>query len=95
MKITFIKNHVSIYSGNSFYEAGTQADLRHGQKLIDLGVAYEGWEDTPLQGKPNTISLDDLSIEELRSLAKELKIRGAHLMKQETLIERLNASRTD
>ncbi len=44
MKITFTKDHMSVASGNSFYTAGTQADLLQGKVLIDLGVAREGWE---------------------------------------------------
>lgn len=43
MKISFTKDHQSAASGNSFYKAGTEADLRGAKTLIDLGVAREGW----------------------------------------------------
>lgn len=47
MKITFTEDHISIASGNSFYKAAVQADLRRGQELVDMGVAYEGWGKPP------------------------------------------------
>jgi len=43
MKITFVVDHQSPWSGNSLYLLGTRADLQHGQKLIDLEVAIPGW----------------------------------------------------
>lgn len=48
MKITFTKDHQSQLSGNSFYTAGTTADLSRGDELIALGVAYEGWGRAPV-----------------------------------------------
>lgn len=88
MKITFIEDHLSVLSGNERYTAGTQADLRRGQELIDLGVACEGWGDddpvvfafTPIENVP---------IDELREMAELQGIRGYARMKRETLIERL------
>lgn len=89
MKITFLENHVSVLSGNSYYDAGEQADLRRGQELIDQGIAYAGWGSppTPLQGPVST--LDSMSHDDLRALAKERGIVGYARMKFETLIERL------
>ena len=43
MKITFLQDHQSQMSGNSFYEAGTTADLWRGDELVALGVAQPGW----------------------------------------------------
>ena len=43
MKITFLQGHQSQMSGNSFYEAGTTADLWRGDELVALGVAQPGW----------------------------------------------------
>lgn len=43
MNITFIKEFIGFESGHSLYKVGDQATLRHGQRLINLGVAVEGW----------------------------------------------------
>ena len=43
MKITFIKDHQSVYSGNEFYPKGAQADLIRGQTLVNMKVARAGW----------------------------------------------------
>lgn len=44
MKITFTKDRQpDPLNGNSFYPAGTRADLRFGAELVALGVAVEGW----------------------------------------------------
>jgi hypothetical protein len=43
MKITFTKNFQGIESGNEFYKAGTEADLRRGEELVNLKVARVGW----------------------------------------------------
>jgi len=89
MKITFLEEHCSVLSGNSFYEVGVKADLRRGQELIDAGIAYAGWGKHPtnLQGESN--DLQDLPLDDLRNMAKERGIRGYWNMKEETLIERL------
>ena len=45
MKITFIRDAVpTYYTGWSFYAAGTKADLRHAETLIEQGLAVAGWE---------------------------------------------------
>lgn len=61
MKITFTENHQSPASGNELYKAGTQADLRRGDELVEQGVAYEGWGDAPEDELP---SLDELDLSE-------------------------------
>ena len=44
MKITFTQDRQpDPLNGNSFYPAGTRADLRFGAELVALGVAVEGW----------------------------------------------------
>jgi hypothetical protein len=44
MKITFLQDRQpDPLNGNSFYPAGTRADLRYGAELVALGVAVEGW----------------------------------------------------
>lgn len=97
MKITFIQDCPAIIeSGNEAYKAGTQADLRKGQELIDLGYAREGW-DTGLVDRANEFNpdyshksaLENEPIEYLRELAKSNGVKGYARMKRETLIERL------
>lgn len=91
MKITFTEDHISRYSGNSFYKAGTQADLRHGQRLIDLGVARDGWEDTAAIDEDESLSQwKDWPVEDLRKAAKNAGIPGYARMKKSTLIEKLS-----
>jgi len=51
MNITFTEDHQSVASGNEFYRKGAQATLAKGQTLIDMGVAYEGWDKPPLDIK--------------------------------------------
>lgn len=102
MKITFIKDCPPIVaSGNSTYKAGTQADLRKGQELIELGYARDGWEDKPeisyIDGKHPLqadayefpFSYETKSDDELKLLAKEMGIKGYWNMNRDTLIERL------
>lgn len=99
MKITFVRGCPPIIaSGNEAYKAGTKADLRKGQELIDLGYARIGWESQevtyingthPLQADAYDISLDGFSDDELKSMAKERGIKGYWNMNRETLIERL------
>ncbi len=97
MKITFIKDHLSILSGNSFYKAGTQADLMRGKQLIEAGIARVGWsiEDAqPNQFNPDYSGVDvfaDAPIEELRGYAKLRGIKGYARMKRKTLIKRLES----
>lgn len=43
MKITFMQDHMSYLSGNSFYATGMGADLPRGAELVALGVARAGW----------------------------------------------------
>lgn len=87
MKITFLEDHMSLLSGNSFYKAGSQADLRRGQQLVDQGIAREGWE--PLV-EAEVSTFEYMSDQELRDLAKERDISVTWNMKRETLIERLS-----
>jgi hypothetical protein len=48
MKITFVRDRQpDPLNGNSFYPAGTRADLRYGAELVALGVAREGWGADP------------------------------------------------
>ncbi len=48
MKITFVQDRQpDPLNGNSFYPAGTRADLRYGAELVALGVARAGWEVAP------------------------------------------------
>ena len=49
MKVTFLKDHQSYYSGHEFYPAGAKASLTGGQTLVDMGVAREGWGPPPGQ----------------------------------------------
>jgi hypothetical protein len=50
MKITFTKNFQGIESGNEFYKAGVEADLRRGNELVNLKVAKFGWaSETPIK----------------------------------------------
>jgi hypothetical protein len=49
MKITFTQDRQpDPLNGNSFYAAGTRADLRYGAELVALGVAREGWGAAPV-----------------------------------------------
>jgi len=70
MKITFIKDHLSVASGNSFYKAGAQADLRKGQHLIDIGVARAGWE--AARPKANSAGVSPDIVEEVLEDAIDL-----------------------
>ena len=97
MKITFTKEHISVYSGNSLYKPGAEADLVHGQKLVDLGVAHAGWGEPspPAETKvvrPRKVketSLDDYNVAELKAMAKEAGIDGFSTMRKAELIEAL------
>lgn len=100
MKVTFREDHQSVLSGHSFYAKGAQADLRKGDELVRLGICYEGWGKAPALHTVDAvaedtgpivsdISLDDLSLNELREMAKDAGIKSYHRMKKETLIERL------
>ncbi len=89
MKITFVKDHQSVLSGNERYTPGTQADLRRGQELIDLGVAREGWGEDSLVEVVFT-SIEHVSLDELRKMARLQGIKGYARMKRETLIKRLS-----
>ena len=44
MNVTFLEDHISVASGNSFYKAGDEATLRRGKELVNMGVAREGWD---------------------------------------------------
>ena len=98
MKITFIEDHISRLSGHSYYNAGTQADLRHGAELAKQGIVYEGWGSRPtaidsIQGQKTIIITPDfatLDIEELREIAKGKGIKGYARMKKATLIGKLS-----
>lgn len=87
MNITFTKDFCGFESGHSAYKAGEKATLRHGQRLIDLGVAREGWQDetVTLEFKP----IEETSLSELKKIAKSEGIKGYARMKRKTLIERL------
>jgi len=99
MKITFIKDCPPIVeSGNSFYKVDTQADLRKGQELIDLGYARDGWgEDKNLVEVVNQFNPDytlksifeSMDTSELKEIAKEKGIKGYGRMGRNTLIKRL------
>ncbi len=84
MKITFIKDHLSVLSGNSFYKAGTQADLARGKQLIEADIARVGWSIEDIPPSPPTIT-------ELREQAKAQGIKGYARMKRKTLIKRLES----
>ena len=72
MKITFIRDHQSYWSGNSKYEIGEQADLPHGRELIEEGVAVSGWcwKKPPSKcryGPTRVLSTGDISAEPVYS----------------------------
>ncbi len=80
MKVTFLKDHQSVYSGNEFYAAGAKADLSGGQWLIDSGVAYEGWgANSPWgqqQAEPTIIEMPVIVPEDEPVLAVDLEGLG-------------------
>ncbi len=86
MKITFIKDHASVLSGNSAYKENDQADLRRGHELVECGAAVEGWRTL---GISYTDSLQDEITPSLRQIAKAKNIKGYGRMKRETLIKRI------
>ena len=65
MKVTFLTDHQSVQSGNSFYEAGTRADFPRGAALIEMGVAYEGWGPAPVvEPEPEAEPMPELHVGE-------------------------------
>lgn len=98
MKITFIKSHQSPMSGNSFYEAGTRADLPQGAALIAGGIAREGWNiqglakaaaEHSITRLPPQRALSSMTVKQLREIAKK---RGINQRKTKAaLIEAINA----
>lgn len=93
MKITFTEDHQSVASGNSFYKAGAQADLRRGEPLVQMGVAYAGWgkptnddaEKSIFDKKPRDYDLSKLTVAELQQMADGLGISHTGLRKAELI----------
>lgn len=67
MKITFLQDHQSYLSGNSFYTTGTKADLPRGGELVELGIAAEGWgapapPESPVQPVEDERIVEDVTV---------------------------------
>lgn len=85
MKITFIKDHQSPLSGNSFYAVGTRADFSNGQGLIDLGVAYAGWGMPETQNIPESVSESASSSIEEKKIDDLTRVRGVGIQTMRAL----------
>ena len=52
MQVTFLLDHQSYLSGNSFYAAGAKADFPNVAVLVEQGIVREGW------GAPSSVAFD-------------------------------------